>query len=77
VDTARGLLVHRARATGDRVTDYAIVAPTEWNFHPQGALVRGLDGLFADDERALVRAADLVVQALDPCVACSVEIGHA
>ena len=77
VDTARGLLVHRARVTADRVTEYAIVAPTEWNFHPQGALVRGLAGLVAGDERALAHGANLVVQALDPCVAYSVEIGRA
>jgi hypothetical protein len=77
VQTARGLLLHRARVADERIADYAIVAPTEWNFHPYGPLVRALDGLVADDERALVRQATLVVQSLDPCVACSVEIEHA
>jgi hypothetical protein len=77
VETARGLLIHRARVAAGRVTGYQIVAPTEWNFHPRGALVRGLDGLDAPDEDALVQRARLVVQALDPCVACSVEVGHA
>ena len=41
VETARGLLVHRARVDGEIVTGYAIVAPTEWNFRPDGPLVRG------------------------------------
>jgi Ni,Fe-hydrogenase I large subunit len=75
--TARGLLLHRAQVAAGRVTGYAIVAPTEWNFHPQGALVRGLEGLACDDERALRRCASLVVQSLDPCVTCAVEIARA
>jgi Ni,Fe-hydrogenase I large subunit len=77
VATARGLLLHRVRVEDGRVSDYAIVAPTEWNFHPQGALVRGLEALVADDERGLAHAANLVVQALDPCVACRVEVARA
>lgn len=77
VQTARGLLLHRARIAGGRVAEYQIVAPTEWNFHPRGALVRGLEAAPADDEVALVRDARLVVQALDPCVACRVEVAGA
>jgi len=77
VQTARGLLLHRACLSGGKVEDYGIVAPTEWNFHPQGALVDGLRQLEADDEVALSRHAQLAVQALDPCVACKIEIGHA
>ncbi len=34
-ETARGLLVHRCRMEGDQVTDYRILAPTEWIFHPE------------------------------------------
>jgi len=77
VATARGLLIHRARVDDGHVADYAIIAPTEWNFHPDGALARGLAGIAADDEPALLRAANLVVQALDPCVACRVEVARA
>ena len=77
VQTARGLLLHRARVADGRVVDYQIVAPTEWNFHPDGALVRGLDGLAADDLGAVEQWARLAVQALDPCVECRIEIGHA
>jgi coenzyme F420-reducing hydrogenase alpha subunit len=74
VQTARGLLLHRARVAGGRVHEYQIVAPTEWNFHPAGALARGLLGTEAGNEAALARDARLVVQALDPCVACRVEV---
>jgi uptake hydrogenase large subunit len=77
VQTARGLLLHRAQVGDSRVTVYQIVAPTEWNFHPEGALVRGLEGLEAADEAELARATQLAVQALDPCVACRVEVAHA
>jgi hypothetical protein len=37
-EMARGLLVHWARLDerGD-IADYRVLAPTEWNFHPQGA----------------------------------------
>jgi hypothetical protein len=77
VETARGLLLHRARLHNGRVADYQIVAPTEWNFHPEGALTRGLAGLAADDRPTLARHARLAVHALDPCVACQIEVGHA
>jgi len=77
VQTARGLLLHRAGVDGGHVALYQIVAPTEWNFHPQGALVRGLEGIEAEDEAALAGDARLAVQALDPCVACRVEVARA
>jgi hypothetical protein len=77
VETARGLLVHRARVDGDIVTGYAIVAPTEWNFGAGGPLVRGLAGLAAADDATLERRARLAVHALDPCVACRIEVAHA
>ena len=77
VQTARGLLVHRARLARGRVAAYSIVAPTEWNFHPKGALARGLAGAAADSEDGLRHLARLAVHALDPCVGCRIEIGHA
>ncbi len=77
VQTARGLLLHRATVGGARVAGYQIVAPTEWNFHPAGALVRGLEGTEATDPARLAAAARLAVQALDPCVACRVEVTDA
>jgi len=38
VDTARGVVIHALRLDGERVAEYSIVGPTDWNFHPQGAL---------------------------------------
>ena len=77
VETARGLLLHRVGLRDGRVADYQIVAPTEWNFHPDGALVRGLRTIVADDSDALEQRTRLAVQALDPCVAFRIEVGHA
>ena len=77
VQTARGLLLHWVRLDDGKVADYEIVAPTEWNFHHAGALAEGLAAMAADDEATLVRRARIAIQALDPCVACRVEVGHA
>jgi hypothetical protein len=74
VQTARGLLLHYARLDDGRVDDYRIVAPTDWNFHPDGALARGLVGTAADDEAILAAHAGLAVRALDPCVGFDVEV---
>jgi Ni,Fe-hydrogenase I large subunit len=72
--TARGLLLHHARVQDGRVKDYRIVAPTEWNFHPAGALTQGLVDRPVPDAGAARRDTALLVQALDPCVAYSIEV---
>jgi len=77
VQTARGLLLHRARVADGRITRYQIVAPTEWNFHPEGALARGLRGVIAQDCATLEQKTRLAVQGLDPCVAFRIEIRDA
>jgi uptake hydrogenase large subunit len=77
VDTARGLLVHAVQLERDRVQRYHIVAPTEWNFHPQGALASALPGLWANDLAALTQRVRRWVDSLDPCVPCQIEFNHA
>ncbi len=74
VDTARGVLMHRLRVEDGRIADYAIVAPTEWNFHPHGALVAALEGCAVRDEGALLGHAQAWVLALDPCVERGVSV---
>lgn len=68
VQTARGVLLHGVRLEGDTVADYAIVAPTEWNFHPSGAFVHEGAGWEAASRDAAVRRLKALVLALDPCV---------
>jgi Ni,Fe-hydrogenase I large subunit len=77
VETARGLLVHAVEIAGGRVRRYRIVAPTEWNFHPRGALVAGLVGAEALDEDSVRAGATLLVQSLDPCVGVRCEVVRA
>jgi len=77
VETARGLLIHRAQVEGGRIAGYRIVAPTEWNFHPKGAFVRGALGLSPSAPEALRQQASWIVSSLDPCVAWRVEVGNA
>jgi len=74
VRTARGLLLHRVLLDGDKVADYSIVAPTEWNFHPAGSFAQDLCGLAEHDGGLLEYRAQIEVMSLDPCVAYEVEI---
>lgn len=67
VVAARGLLLHRLDLRQGRVYDYRIVAPTEWNFHPDGVVAQGLYRLHGDSE-TLKRQASLWIAAIDPCV---------
>jgi len=66
---ARGQLVHLVRVDGGRVRDYRILAPTEWNFHPRGLVAQGLVALSGSSDTALRRQAELLITAIDPCVA--------
>lgn len=77
VETARGLLVHRIDLADDRIARYRIVAPTEWNFHPEGPLAAALLGVQDTAPADLERRAQWLLQALDPCVAYRLEIVHA
>ncbi|WP_058555473.1 hypothetical protein [Thiohalocapsa sp. ML1] len=74
---ARGLLVHRVDVdTGGApesacVMGYRILAPTEWNFHPQGVVATALSALARDaggGDALLAAHAGLVITAVDPCV---------
>jgi hypothetical protein len=77
VRTARGLLMHHVRLAAEQVTEYEIVAPTEWNFHPDGAFAQDLRGVEANDAENLQLLAHIEALSLDPCVAYEVEIRHA
>lgn len=68
VHAARGLLIHRLELHRGRVCDYCIVAPTEWNFHPEGVVAQGLRQLQAENPNDLQRQAELLINAVDPCV---------
>lgn len=77
VETSRGLLAHVVAIEDGRIARYRILAPTEWNFHPDGPFARGLAGTEADSEAGLRRALHLQALALDPCVAYEAVVDHA
>jgi uptake hydrogenase large subunit len=68
VEAARGRLVHRVELERGGVRRYQILAPTEWNFHPDGAAAQALRRLPAEDSAVLRRLAALLINAVDPCV---------
>jgi len=69
VETARGPLTHRVEIAEGRIALCETDAPTEANFTPAGAVAAGLSGAPLD-----LVAAELHVLAVDPCVACAVEL---
>lgn len=75
LEMARGVLLHWVAVdAGLRISDYRIVAPTEWNFHPDGPAQQGLLALTAADLEQLRAQVNRVVMALDPCVSYRLEI---
>lgn len=77
VETARGLLLHMTQVNDGRVGRYVIVAPTEWNFHPQGAFVRETVGMTATSHEAAALFAGQLALSLDPCVTFEVLVENA
>lgn len=69
IEAARGLLVHRMELARGFIQNYQIVAPTEWNFHPSGTAAQSLRQLPAGNAALLRQQAELVIKAIDPCVA--------
>lgn len=74
VECARGRLVHWLAVAEGRVSAYRILAPTEWNFHPEGPLARGLAGARVGEGAMVRQVVELLVMALDPCVGCELAI---
>jgi hypothetical protein len=76
VETARGPLAYVVEATDGRVRMLRSVAPTEWNFHPNGAFVAALDAAPGVPDPVL--AARLLAASFDPCVQLRIDAspGH-
>jgi Ni,Fe-hydrogenase I large subunit len=75
VRTARGDLLHAAALSDGKVLRYAIVQPTRWNFDGRGAAARCLADLAAAGTAvSRRRRAELLIDALDPCVAYDLRI---
>jgi hypothetical protein len=77
VRTARGLLMHHVRLAAEQVAEYEIVAPTEWNFHPDGAFAQDMRGLKVNNVERLQQLAHIAALSLDPCVVYEIEVRNA
>jgi hypothetical protein len=76
VQTARGWLLQRVRLRHGRIAVWQMLAPTDWNFHPDGPLRRQLEGVFIDPA-GCAELVGALVTSLDPCVEFAVELAHA
>ncbi len=77
VEASRGILIHGAFLEGKLIKDYKILAPTEWNFHPEGVLASALLNIKGTDEAHIKRIANLLIPAIDPCTKTSLEVTYA
>lgn len=86
IEMARGLLIHSVKLQMDGASSgpaatlqsARVLAPTEWNFHPQGPLAQALRQLPSGASAAELEAsARRLAVAFDPCVAFEVELPHA
>jgi len=81
VECARGRLYHLVEVDAeDQIVRFEYLAPTEWNFHARGPLVRSLEGCMMVGGRQGQDAVRAMVGSFDPCVAFRVafrEAAHA
>lgn len=68
VEAVRGRLVHCVDLDDDTISRYRILAPTEWNFHPQGIAAKMLADLKPESREQLEQDARMIIHAIDPCV---------
>jgi len=73
VEAARGRLIHHVALENDEVKTYHIIAPTEWNFHPNGVLKSALQQLKGDIQ-SIEKQAGLLIHAMDPCVQFTLDV---
>ena len=68
LEAVRGRLVHSMSVKDNHIAQFRILAPTEWNFHPQGVLAQMLSSLKPDEQAILKQQAGLLIKLIDPCV---------
>ena len=77
LEAARGRLCHRVVLDGARIQRYRILAPTEWNFGPDGPAVQALRGITDPRPGRARLQAELLIHAIDPCVGYKLELASA
>jgi len=76
IEAARGRLIHHVEIENGIISKYQILAPTEWNFHPQGLVAKSLGSLANSNhnKKEIEHLAHLVINAIDPCVGYQLRI---
>ncbi|MEJ2123686.1 MAG: nickel-dependent hydrogenase large subunit, partial [Alphaproteobacteria bacterium] len=69
VEAARGHLIHAVSLEQGRISAYSILPPSRWNFDARGVAARSLSQLDASVEDDRLVQAQLLINAIDPCVA--------
>jgi Ni,Fe-hydrogenase III large subunit len=78
LESPRGRVHHLCSVDAeDRIAAYAVLAPTEWNFHPDGALIHALIGLDAGEAVAAEARIRRLVDLFDPCIPCALKLREA
>lgn len=76
-NAARGKLSHYVEVEDSIINRLIILAPTEWNFHPQGVAADSLSHLQLDSlqtKNDITKQAELMIHAIDPCVGYQLHI---
>lgn len=72
IEMARGLLLHRVTLDrldeSARIADCRVIAPTDWNFDPDGVVARLIERLPPGNDETTLRGLRAVIAAYDPCV---------
>lgn len=74
VEAGRGRLFHDVTVQDGRIQSYRVVAPTEWNFHPQGLATQMLALVPFTHKETGIALARAVICAIDPCVGYHLEV---
>lgn len=87
VEASRGLLVHAVELETNSedkfiledpvISGYRILAPTEWNFHPQGVLAFALESIPRHEPDEIKLLAEMLISSIDPCTGTKLEVRHA
>lgn len=80
-EMARGILIHEVALALDQAPEpvalrCVVLSPTDWNFHPDGALARTLHAAPFLDLSNRLRVIPVLAAAYDPCVPLVVQGAH-
>ncbi len=68
------MLIHNVALKSGIISYYQIIAPTEWNFQPNGIAALSLQQLTAPNKALLQQQAAMLINAIDPCVGFELRI---